>query len=230
MAVASLLAAGPLSAQSAAPVPPDLNDRGTFQILLGEKNIGTENFEIRVRSNQIEAQADVHLQVEQSGKKMDVRTTANLLLDPQLNPLSYTWNQKGAQASQLSIDFHTKPAQAHYKTVGGQEDRRDFQLVKDVVVLDDNSVHQYQLAVARYDKKKGGTQTFHAFVPQEAAPGQISLKSLGAQPVAVGGDVRTLQGFLLTTELTQISLFVDDEGHLQMVDAPGLQFQAIRKK
>jgi hypothetical protein len=228
MAVVSLLAAGPLSAQTAA--PPDLNDHGTFQILLGDKAIGTENFEIRVRSNQIEAQADVHLQVEQSGKKMDIRTNSSLLLDAQINPLSYTWNQKGAQASQLSIDFRTKPAQAHYKTVGGQDDRRDFHLVKDVVVLDDNSVHHYQLAVARYDLKKGGTQTFHAFVPQEAAPGQISLKYLGVQPVAMGGDVRQLQAFVLTTELTQISLYVDDKGHLQMVDAPGLQFQAIRKK
>ena len=152
------------------------------------------------------------------------------LLDPQFDPLSYTWNQKGAQSSQLSIDFRAQPVHARYKTVNGQDDRRDFKLDKDVVVLDDNVIHHYQLAVARYDQAKGGTQTFRAFIPQEALPGVITLNSVGPEPVTVDGDKRTLRRFLLTTELAQISLWVDDQGHLQMVSAPDAQYQAMRKK
>ena len=145
-------------------------------------------------------------------------------------PLSYTWNQKGTQSSQLSIDFRAQPVRARYKTVNGQDDRRDFKLDKDVVVLDDNAIHHYQLALARYDQAKGGTQTFRAFIPQEALPGVITLNSVGPEPVTVDGDKRTLRRFLLTTELAQISLWVDDQGHLQMVSAPDAQYQAMRKK
>ncbi|MGD1104464.1 MAG: hypothetical protein ABSA59_20655 [Terriglobia bacterium] len=228
--VLGYLVATALVGQAPSAAPPDLNDRGTFEIFAAGKSIGTETFEIRVRADQIEAQGTLHLQAEQDGKKIEVRTSSNLLLDPHFDPLSYTWNQKGAQSSQLNIDFRTQPVQALYKTVSGQDDRRDFKLDQDVIVLDDNVIHHYQLAVARYDQAKGGTQAFRAFIPQEAAPGVITLKSVGPEPVTVDGDKRTLRHFLLTTELAQISLWVDDQGHLQLVSAPDAQYQAMRKK
>lgn len=207
-----------------------LNDRGTFEIFDNGASIGTETFEIRTRSNQIEAQGEVHLQVERGGKKLEVRTSSNLVLDADFNPQTYTWSQKGAQSSQLSIDFNSHPARAHYKTVNGQEDRRDFKLDKDVVVLDDNALHQYQIAVARYDTVKGGTQPFRAFIPQEALPGLITMKSAGPETVTVSGEKRTLQHYLLTTELAQINLWVDEHNHLQLVSAPESQYLAMRKR
>ncbi len=117
-----------------------------------------------------------------------------------------------------------------YKTVSGQDDRRDFTLDKDVVVLDDNAIYHYQLAVDRYDQAKGGAQTFHAFVPQEALPGVITLSFLGPEPVTVHGEKLTLRHFLLSTELAQIGLWIDAPGHLQVVATPDAQFQAVRKK
>jgi len=117
-----------------------------------------------------------------------------------------------------------------YKTVSGQDDKRDFTLDKDVIVLDDNAIYHYQLAVNRYDQARGGAQTFHAFVPQEALPGVITLTSLGPEPTTVNGEKLTLRHFLLATELAQISLWIDDRGHLQMVSAPEAGFQAVRKK
>jgi hypothetical protein len=227
---AGVPAAGPRVGQAPNAAPADLNDRGTFEIISAGQSLGTESFEIRVRSGQIEAQGDVHLRVQEKGKIIEVRTSSNLLLDPQLDPLSYTWNQKGAQSSQLSIDFRTQPVHTHYKTVTGQDDRRDFKLDKDVIVLDDNIIHHYQLAVAHYDQAKSGTQAFRAFIPQEALPGVITLNSAGSEPVTVDGEKRTLRRFLLTTELAQISLWVDAQGHLQLVSAPDAQYQAMRKK
>ncbi|MGA3326011.1 MAG: hypothetical protein ABSF45_16180 [Terriglobia bacterium] len=228
--LAGFPAAVPLAGQAPSAAPPDLNDHGTFEISVGGKSMGTETFEIRVRAGQIEAQGDVHLQVEQNGKKLEIRTSSNLLLNPGFDPLSYTWSQKGAQSSQLSVDFRTQPIHARFKTVGGQDDRRDFKLDKDVIVLDDNVIHHYQLAVARYDQAKGGTQAFRAFIPQEAMPGLITLNCLGSEPITVNGGNRTLRRFLLTAQLAQISLWVDDQGHLQLVSAPDAQFQAMRKK
>ena len=219
-----------MAGQATGASPPDLNDHGTFEIFDAGKSIGTETFEIRVRGDQVEAQGNVHLQMEQNGKKNEVRTSSNLLMNTHLDPLSYTWSQKGTQSSQLNIDFRTQPAHVRYKTVSGQDDRRDFHLDKDVVVLDDNALHQYQLAAARYDVAKGGAQTFHAFIPQEALPGMITLNSVGSESVQVEGKKLTLRHILLSTELAQINLWVDDQGHLQMVSAPDAQFQAMRKK
>ena len=141
--------------------------------------------------------ATVTCKWNETARKIEVRTSSTLVLDPQLDPLSYSWSQKGTQSSQLSIDFRTQPAPYATKQVNGQDDRRDFKLDKDVVVLDDNVVHHYQLAVARYDQAKGGTQAFRAFIPQDALPGVITLNSVGPEAVTVDGDKRTLRHFLL---------------------------------
>ena len=152
------------------------------------------------------------------------------MLDSNLDPVSYTWSQKGTQSSQLSIDFRADPVSVRYKTVNGQEDRRDFKLDKDVIVLDDNINHHYQLAVAHYDLAKGGTQAFRAFIPQEAMPGVITLKLVGPDTVTVDGKNLTLRRFLLTAQLAQVSLWVDDQGRLQMVAVPDARYQATRKQ
>ena len=233
MAINAVLAgaavAHPLPAQALSPNTPDLNDRGVFELFAAGKSIGTETFNIRARSGRVEAQGEGHLRMEQNGKIIEARTSSSLSLDSQLNPITYTWSQKGTQSSQLNVDFRVKPAHIRYKTVSGQDDWRDFALEKDVLVLDDNIIHHYQLAVARYDRAKGSTQTLRAFIPQEALPGEITLNSTGPESVTVLGNKRTLNHFVLSTELAQISLWVDDRGRLQMVSAPDAQFQAMRK-
>jgi hypothetical protein len=227
--VAGALAIDARAAQAPTAAAPDLNDHGIFEIYAAGKNLGTEKFDIHVRPEQIEAQGETHLRIEQGGKVMEVRTSSDLVLDPQLRPLSYTWSQKGSESSQLSIDFRASPVRAR-KTASGREDRRDFKLVKDVVVLDDNVLHHYQLAVARYDQTKGGKQTFHAFIPQEALPGMITLEQTGVEPVSVEGTTLNLRHLIVTTELARVDLYVDDRGHLQVVSVPAAQFQAVRKK
>jgi hypothetical protein len=228
--LAGIPAASRLLGQAPRPVAPDLNDRGTFEIFSAGKSIGTETFEIHVASDRIEASGEGHLQVEQNGKRIDVRTSSALVLDAQYDPLSYTWSQKGAQSSQLSVDFRSNPARVRYKTVNGQDDRRDFKLDKDVVVLDDNVIHHYELAVARYDQAKGGTQVLRGFIPQEALPGAITLSFTGVESATVGGEKRMLRHFLLSADLAQIGLWVDGQGHLQAMSSADSQFQAVRKK
>lgn len=223
-------AACPLVGQSPATAAHDLTDHGTFEIYSAGKSIGTETFDIRVRNGRIEAQGDGNLQVEQNGKTIAVQTTSSYVLDSQLDPLTYTWSQKGSQSSHLSIDFRSRPARVRYKQVNGTEDRRDFKLDKDVVVLDDNEIHHYELALARYDQAKGGPQVLSGFTPQEALPGVIMLNYVGPEQTTLNGDKVTLQHFALTAELTQINLWADDQGHLQLVSAADLQFQAARKK
>ncbi len=218
-----------LFAQSHSKALRNLNDQGTFEIYSGGKSIGTNTFEIRVHGDRIEAEGTDHLHVEQDGKTLEVQTTSNFVLDSQLNPISYNWSQKGPQSSHLSVDFRSQPAQARYKQVNGQEDKRDFKLDADVVVLDDNEIHHYELALDRYDTSKGGPMVLGGFTPQEAQPGVIILNFVGNQQVDLNGNQVVLRHFTLAVATTLIDLWADDQGRLQMVSASGLQFQALRK-
>jgi hypothetical protein len=208
----------------------DLNDHGVFEIYSAGKSIGTEKFEIRAGPKQIEAQAEVHLRLEENGKTLEIRTTPSLILDPQLHALSYTWSQKGTQSSQLTIDLRSSPVHTHYKAVNGENDVRDFKLTKDVVLLDDNVVHHYQLLIARYDQTSKGKQSFHAFIPQEALPGELTVEDMGIQPVTVEGSAEKLRHLVLTTDLASVDLWADDQGRLEVVSVPMAQFEAVRKK
>ena len=137
----------------------NVDDEGVFVISLGGRPVGTERFKIHSSQGKVEAQGEIRLHLEQNGKTVGVQSFPDLVLDPQLRPVTYTWNQKGPQSSRLEVDFSGKLARVRYKTISGDEDNRDFELPPDVVVLDDNVVHHYQLIIARYETMGGGKQT-----------------------------------------------------------------------
>jgi hypothetical protein len=200
-------------------------DHGTYVVSVGGHRVGTEKFEITSTPEKIEAKAEIDLHVAQQGKRVDFRIFPHLVLNPELNPLTYTWDQKGAQPAQLEVDFRSSPAKIRYRTVTGEDDQRDFALPKDVVVLDDNVVHHYQLAVNRYHLTPGGKQTFQAFIPQEAAPGVLTFEDAGTE--SIGGA--TLHHLVVSTELARIELWVDQQQRLQRILIPEIQFEAVRK-
>jgi len=192
--------------------------------------IGTESFEIRSSAQEVEARAEIHLRVEQGGKVADVKTYPDLVLDPQLQPLTYTWKQKGLQFSQLEVDFRLSPAQARYKTVNGHEDQRTFSLPKDVAIVDDNVVHHYQLLLGRYRLTGSGKQTFEAFIPQEAVFGDLSIQEMGIESTSFHGVPRELHHFVVTSELAHVNLWVDEQQHVLRVYIAEALFEAVRKK
>jgi hypothetical protein len=208
----------------------DLNDQGMFVMYVASRNVGTEKFEIRSSAGRIEACAAINLRIEQGGKITDIRTFPELVLSSQLEPLTYKWSQTGPEFSQLSVDFHSSPVRARYKTVSGDEDTRDFDLPKGVIVLDDNVLHHYQLVVDRYRLTSGGRQTFHAFIPQEALPGTLTVEDLGRETVDLNGTAATLDHLVVATEMAKINLWIDGQQRLQRITVPEAQLEADRKQ
>lgn len=192
--------------------------------------VGTETFDIRSTGDRVEAEAEIELRIERDGKVHEFKTFPKLVLNSALQPLTYSWNQKGSQSSQLEVDFRSSPAKTRYRTVAGEDDRRDFELPKDVVVLDDNVVHHYQLAVYRYRGTAGGKQTFQVFVPQEAMPGPLEVEETGQESVEINARLETLRHLVVSAELARIDLWVDDQQRLQRVSIPAAQLEAVRKK
>jgi hypothetical protein len=207
-----------------------VDDEGVFVISLAGRPVGTERFKIHSSPGKVEAQGEINLHIEQNGKAVGVQSFPDLILDPQLRPVNYTWNQKGSQSSRLEVDFSGKLARVRYKTISGNEDNREFALPPDVVVLDDNVVHHYQLIIARYQAMGAGKQTFPVFVPQEALPSLLTVEDMGNAATAIDGVTANLRHLVITTDVTHIDLWVDDQQRLERVSVPEAQLEAIRKR
>ena len=208
----------------------NVDDEGVFVISLAGRPVGSESFKIHSSLGKVEAQAEIRLHIEQNGKTVGVQSFPDLVLDPQLHPVTYTWNQKGPQSSRLEVDFRGKVAKVRYKTINGNEDDRDFELPPDVAVLDDNVIHHYQLITARYQAMGGGKQTFRVFVPQEALPSLLTVEDMGTAASTTDGVTTNLRHLLITTDVTHIDLWVDNQQHLERVSVPAAQLEAIRKR
>lgn len=209
-------------------VPPD--DRGTFVLTFAGREFGTEKFEIHSFPDRIEAEAEIQLRVEQDGKSLDYHLTSKLVLDSQLRPLTYRWSQKGSHPSSLQVDFRTHPAKSRFRAEGGSEDERDFDLPKDVAILDDNVFHHLQLIVGRYNEAAGGPQSFPAFVPHEGLPLVLTVNDLGSESVNIEGRAAPLKHWVVSDERAHIDLWVDEQRRVQRVSIPAAQLEAVRKK
>ena len=230
--LAALLAAVGFSQcfEARAASPDDPSDRGVFTLRLAGKQIGTETFEIRAKKGAVEASAKIALRVEQDGKAAEYKTTPRLVLSPELRPLSYKWSQKGPQSSDLEVDLKSPPVKAKYRTVRGEQDVREFQLPPDIVILDNNVIHHYQIAVIRFRRAGGGNQTFRAFIPQEALPGSLQIEEAGPDQVDVGGREQMLKRLIVTTDNARIELWIDKDDRLQKLAIPAAQLEVLRKK
>lgn len=217
-------------AASLASAAENLKDRGQFILKLGGDQIGTETFEIATKGDTVEASAKIELRVQQEGKAVEFKTSPHLVLTPDLEPLSYEWSQKGAQSSQLEVDLRSSRATAKYRTVSGEEDVREFEFAKNLVILDNNVIHHYQIIVLRFRRAGGGKQTFPAFIPQEALPGSLTVEDAGPDRVDVGGHEQLLQHLVVTTDNARIDLWVDDRDRLQKIAIPAGQLEVFRKK
>jgi hypothetical protein len=231
--LAVVLASRPASSGQETPGNPRLvnvDDEGVFLISLAGRPVGSESFKIHSSSGKVEARGEIRLRIEQNGKTVGVQSFPDLVLDPQLRPVTYTWNQKGSQSSRLEADFRGKLARVRYMTISGNEDDRDFDLPPDVVVLDDNVVHHYQLITARYLAMGGGKQTFHVFVPQEALPSLLTVEDVGDAAGTTSGATANPRHLLITTDVTHIDLWLDAQQHLERVSVPAAQLEALRKR
>ena len=218
------------SCQALAAPPPSDNDRGSFVVTMAGQQIGTETFEIRTQKGQVEATGKVDLRVIQEGKTLDFKTTAKLTLTSDLAPQNYEWDQKGAQSSRLEVDLSSTPATARYRTVAGGDDVREFDLPRNVLILDSNLIHHFELALMRFRRAGGSKQTFPAFVPQQALPGSLSIEETGEENVDIDGKSKKLRHLVLTTENAQIDLWADGQDRLQKLSISAAQLVVIRQK
>lgn len=223
-----LAAVTPLTAYAQSP-PSTLDDQGTLIISQAGRPMGTEEFTIRSSSNQIQAQGEVTLHYQDSGRAVNIHTFPTLVLSSELEPVSYVWDEKNPEISHLEVDFRSSPARSVLKKSDGKQDVREFQLRPDVVILDNNIFHHYELLVRRYLRTPGGIQAFSGFIPQEALPGGLTVADAGTAETNISGK-KNLRHLVVTTDTLRVDLWVDDLGRLERLLSPSAELEVVRKK
>jgi hypothetical protein len=218
-------------ARNSAPSPAaaDVTDKGIFVLSVAGHQYGSEKFSIQFVKGKIQAEGETQLH-EGSGPHPDVITTfSKLVLNSALEPLTYSWSTQTPKKYSLLVNFTAPMARSQLHQPDAKDDIREFQLTKDVVVLDNNVIHHYQLLVDRYNRTAGGKQTFKAFIPQAALPGVLSVQDVGMEPVQVAGRSQSLRHLVVLSDNADIDLWVDAQGRLQRLYWSTPRLEALRQ-
>jgi hypothetical protein len=197
-------------------------DKGKFRILSGGKEVGKEEYEIAPSGGNWVAHGSSEIQSEKGPVQ---HVTGNLELRADGTPVRYTWTTQGAKKATCTITFQGVTATIELQLEGAKPYTQEFTFNSPmVVVLDNNLYDQYAVLARLYDWKKMGPQSFSVLVPQDLAPGVVTVESLGKQDA--GGQ--KLEELSVKTEDNEIDLFLDGQ-RLVRISAPAANAEIIRE-
>lgn len=212
-----------VGARDSAASSPFTPDKGKFRISTNGQVIGTEEFEIRPTGDHWLAQGNTELKPAQGAA---TRVTSRLTLQPDGTPASYNWSTEGAKKASADITFQGNVATIILHVEGAKPFTQQFTFSSpQVVILDNNAYHQYEILARLYDRDKRGAQTFNVLVPQEVTPGNVTVESLGES--SAGGA--KLEELRVKTEDLEIDLYLDSNRRLMRLVAPASNAEVIRE-
>jgi len=198
-------------------------DKGKFRISANGQPVGTEEFEIRPNGDHWQAQSTTELKQEQGPA---TRVAARLSLQPDGTPVSYAWSTEGAKKAAADITFQGNIATIVLRVEGAKPFTQQFTFTSpQVVILDNNAYHQYEILGRLYDRDKKGTQTFSVLVPQEMTPGTVTVESLGD---STSGNSKLEELRVRTSDL-EVDLYLDSNHRLMRLVAPATNAEVVRE-
>jgi hypothetical protein len=198
-------------------------DKGKFRIAVNGQPVGTEDFEIRSNGDHWMAQGTTDVKPAQGAA---THVTSRLTLQPDGTPLSYNWSTEGAKKASADITFQGNVATIVLHVEGAKPFTQQFTFTSpQVVILDNNTYHQYEILARLYDREKKGTQTFAVLVPQEMTPGSVTVESLG-ESTAGGAKLEELR--VRTADL-EVDLYLDSNRRLIRLVAPASNAEVVRE-
>jgi hypothetical protein len=196
-------------------------DKGTFRILVGGQQVGTEEFEIAPSGADWVAHGTSEIMTADGV----THVTGTLELRPDGTPLHYEWATQGAKKASSTITFNGPAATIDLRIEGVKPYTQQFTFNSpQIAIIDNNLYHQYSVLASLYDGEKKGIQTFSVLVPQELTPGSLTVESLGIQDV--GG--KKLEELVVKTEDLEVNLYLDGDRLVRIV-APSTNAEIIRQ-
>ena len=197
-------------------------DKGKFRISVAGQQVGQEEFEIGPNGNDWTAHGTAEIQASQG----NTRVTGTLLVHADGTPVHYEWSTQSTKKASAAIAFNGLSAAVELRIEGARPFTQKFTFTSpQVIVLDNNLYHQYELLAEFYDWNKKGPQSFSVLVPQEMTPGNVTAESVGKQDI--GG--KKLEELRVKTEDNEIDLFLDGPKLMRVV-APAANAEIIREE
>lgn len=108
-----------------------------------------------------------------------------------------------------------------------KDETSTFSTRPDELLFDNNGPSLMSMAVRRYDRRKGGVQTFPLLI-LPGLPKEVSLEAKESIERAVGGRDLRLTHFVYGIVGLDLHLWVDDDGRLYFADVPAQKAQFVR--
>jgi hypothetical protein len=190
---------------------------GVLRITADGQSLGTERYRIRRSGANLEAVADIQLDVR--GTRIEQNTS--MTLSPAGEPLSYEWRMDKPKKMHVSVLFDGGKAVATYPLESGQEDRQEFHFnTGRVAVLDNNVFHHFALFARLYDSQKQGVQSFPVFIPQSIQPGTATIESKGTDTLQVNGENVLARRLEIITTDNRVLVWIKEDGGLLRLEVP----------
>jgi hypothetical protein len=159
--------------------------------------------------------------------KSMVFSTKMVFSKDRLDPVSYSYNYEGATGDYCEITI--KEGQiTRVLHKGGQTSEVTAPFRPGMVILDFNVYHQYDYLIRKYDRKKGGKQSFADFIPVigndiamivtfagdsifKCSKGTLPVKKYGVEFIGYSGQI-----------------LVDSDGRLVQLQIPGQDLEVLR--
>jgi hypothetical protein len=198
-------------------------DKGKFRISVNGQPVGTEEFDIHPSGDHWQAQSTTEIKTAQGPT---TRVLAHLSVQPDGTPVSYDWSTEGAKKASANITFQGNVATIILHVEGARPFTQQFTFsTPQIVILDNNAYHQYEILGRLYDRDKKGTQTFSVLVPQEMTPGSVAVQSAG-DSASAGGKLEELR--VQTADL-EVDLYLDSNRRLVRLVAPASNAEVVRE-
>lgn len=214
--VAVAILAAPASAQTVR------LDEGTFRILVGGREVGSETFSLRQNGTGADA-----IVIAQGRVILDANeTTANVQLSGAgLQLVAYDVELSGQDARRIRASVSRGRASSRTLSAAG-ETMKEYLVGDGAVLLDDGVAHHYFMIAKRAD---AGASSAPILIPRESRQVQASITVSGEESISAGGT--TVQARKIVVQPAggdARTVWVDGAGRVLRVEIPARNYVAVR--
>ncbi len=216
-------ALGGLTAPRGAAAQNVVLDEGTFRILHGGQQVGTETFTIRRVGSGDDAHviANGVIQMDLPSGHRELRPL--LRAAPDLSLSAYQLEVTGDQVATVAVTAADRRYVARTRSATGERER-EFRGGDGTILLDQDVAHQYYFLGPALDR--GGTVS--VIEPRAGAQVRLDVREAGTETLDIGGQSIAARHVVLSGGGQTRDVWFDAQGRVLKVAIPSEQYTAIR--
>jgi hypothetical protein len=203
-----------------------LIDEGSFRVLVGGQEVGTETFSIRQTGTGNDAVLLARGRVVLDSQRGAQEIAATLqVAGAALRPAVYELTLEGADAQRIAGRVVGGRFSARIVSATG-ETGREYLVSDGAVVLDEGVAHHYYFLARRVS---GGTVRVPIVIPRESRQLQAEVTDTGRDNVSIGGTTIAARRLTVAPNgSTTRTVWVDGDGRVLRLEIPERNFVAVR--